>query len=130
MATAAAWPHLRYDSFMRQRYDARPMSDRAFDLIETGLRFARTRSAVLAEDVANARTPGFVARDAQLAPEDDGAAPRFATVLRDVQVKGATGVLEFAMGAQAKNAVTYRALADQEHALLRELRTVAEEARR
>ncbi len=129
-AQVLAWPHLRYASVICSRYDARPMSDRAFDLIETGLRFARTRSVVLAEDVANARTPGFVARDVQLAPEDDRAAPHFATVLRDIQVKGATGVLEFAMGAQAKNAVTYRALADQEHALLRELRTVAEEARR
>lgn len=130
MAAVSAWPHLRYVSFICSRYDARPMSDRAFDLIETGMRFARTRSVVLAEDVANARTPGFVARDAQLAPEGDGAAPRFATVLMDVQARGATGILEFAMGAQAKNAVTYRALADQEHALLRELRTVAEEARR
>jgi hypothetical protein len=121
---------LRNAKVTRPRYDARPMSDRAFEVVESGLRFARNRSAVLAEDVANARTPGFVARDVQLAPADEGVGPRFATVLRDVQVRGATGVLEFAMGAQAKNAVTYRALADQEHALLRELRTVAEEARR
>jgi hypothetical protein len=106
------------------------MSDRAFDHIEAGMRFAQTRSAVLAEDVANARTPGFVARDAQLVADGDAEEPAFATVLRDVQARGPVGVLEFAMGAQAKNAVMYRALADQEHAMLRELRTVAEEARR
>jgi hypothetical protein len=122
-------PHVRHGSLTCPRYDARPMSDRAFDHIEAGLRFAQTRSAVLAEDVANARTPGFVARDAALTAGDaDG--PPFATVLRDVQARGPVGVLEFAMGAQAKNAVMYRALTDQEHAMLRELRTVAEEARR
>lgn len=94
------------------------------------MRFAKMRSTVLADDVANARTPGFVARDAQLVESSDPDAPPFATVLRGVQARGAVGVLEFAMGAQAKNAVMYRALADQERAMLRELRTVAEEAKR
>ncbi len=106
------------------------MSELGFDYIEAGMRFARTRAAVLADDVANARTPGFVPRDAAQAPGDLPAGQPFAAVLRDVAASGAVGVLEFAMGAQAKNAVTYRALADQEHAMLRELRTVAEEARR
>ena len=94
------------------------------------MRFAQTRAAVLAEDVANARTPGFVPRDALRAQGAGPAGPPFSAVLRDVTAHGAAGVLEFAMGAQAKNAVEYRALADQEHAMLRELRTVAEEARR
>jgi hypothetical protein len=127
---ALGWLHLRYISLICSRYDARPMSDRIFENIEAGLRFAQTRSAVLAEDVANARTPGFVARDAQFSVSGDEDSPRFATMLHDVQARGQVGILEFAMGAQAKNAVTYRALADQEHAMLRELRTVAEEARR
>ena len=94
------------------------------------MRFAHARAAVLAEDVANARTPGFVPRDAV---REEGVEPSglpFGAVLREVAASGAIGVLEFAMGAQAKNAVTYRALTDQEHAVLRELRTVAEEARR
>lgn len=94
------------------------------------MRFAQARAEVLAEDVANARTPGFVPRDAVRLERDEAAGPPFGAVLRDVAASGATGVLEYAMGAQAKNAVTYRALADQEHAMLRELRTVAEEARR
>ena len=92
------------------------------------MRFAQVRANVLADDVANARTPGFVARDA--ARVDDGAGTPFGTVLQQVQAQGPVSVLEFAMGAQARNAVTYRALADQEHAMLKELRTVAEEERR
>jgi len=106
------------------------MSDSGFDRIEASMRFAQARSALLADDVANARTPGFVAHDAQLVvgQRPDGAP--FSIVLQDVETRGAVGVLEFAMGAQAKNAVMYRALADQERAMLRELRTVAEEARR
>ncbi len=115
---------------MSGRYDAGPMSDRGIDYIEAGLRFARTRAAVLAEDVANARTPGFIARDAVPIESDPQSGSPFSAALRDVAAKGTVGVLEFAMAAQAKNAVTYRALADQERAVLRELRTVAEEARR
>jgi hypothetical protein len=106
------------------------MSDAAFDYIEAGMRFSRTRSAVLTEDVANARTPGFAAYDVVRAGSDPGSRIPFSTVLSEVAASGAVGVLEFAMGAQAKNAVTYKALAEQEHAMLRELRTVAEEARR
>ncbi len=94
------------------------------------MRFARVREALLADDVANARTPGFVARDAALVENGSPAGPQFSTVIKEVEARGAVGVLEFAMGAQAKNAVTYHALADQERAMLRELRTVAEEARR
>src|SRR5215469_4715209 len=104
------------------------MSDRAFDAIEGGMRFAQARASVLADDVANARTPGFVAYDAARV-NDDGLGAPFATVLQQVQAQGPASVLEFAMGAQARNAVTYRALADQEHAMLKELRTVAEEER-
>ena len=106
------------------------MSDQGLDYIEAGMRFARTRAAVLADDVANARTPGFVPRDAARAPGDVASGQPFSAVLHEVATSGAVGVLEFAMSTQAKNAVTYRALADQEHAMLRELRTVAEEARR
>ena len=106
------------------------MSELGFDYIETGMRFLRTQSAVLAEDIANARTPGFVARDAVRVQDGQEQGVPFSAVLRDVAASGATGVLEFAMGAQARNAVAYRTLADQEHAMLRELRTVAEEARR
>jgi len=113
-----------------RRYYAPRMSDQGLDYIEAGMRFARTRAAVLADDVANARTPGFVPRDAARAPGDVRSGQPFSAVLQEVQASGAVGVLEFAMTAQAKNAVTYRALADQEHAMLRELRTVAEEARR
>ncbi len=106
------------------------MSDRGFDYIEAGMSFARARSAVLAEDVANARTPGFVPRDADRLASDLPSGAPFSAVLHDVAAQGPVGVLEFAMGAQAKNVSTYHALADQERAMLRELRTVAEEARR
>jgi len=97
------------------------------------------RATVLADDLANARTPGFVARDAAPAlpagethgPDSGaGGAPTFGAVLREISARGVAGVVEYAMGAQARNAVVYRTLADEEHAMLRELRTVAEEARR
>lgn len=94
------------------------------------MRFTRARGGLLAEDVANARTPGFVARDAQLAPNDSGTGPPFSAVLQEIDVRGPVGVLEYAMGAQARNAVTYHELVDQERAMLHELRTVAEESRR
>jgi len=111
------------------------MSDLAFDYVEAGMRFARLRAATLAEDVANARTPGFVPHDLARAengsagPGAIGGAP-FSAVLHQVAANGTVGLLEYAMRAQAKNAVAYRALAEQERALLRELRTVAQEARR
>ena len=103
------------------------MSDLAFDYVEAGMRFAHARAAALAEDVANARTPGFVPHDAARV-ESDGAP--FSAVLHNVAASGVVGVLEYAMSAQAKNAVAFKALADQERAMLRELRTVAEEVRR
>lgn len=111
------------------------MSDLAFSYVEAGMRFARLRAATLAEDVANARTPGFVPHDLARAENDSagaGSAPSapFSAVLRDVAASGAVGLLEYAMSAQAKNAVAYKALAEQERAMLRELRTVAQEARR
>ena len=105
------------------------MSDHGLDAVEGGMRFAQARATVLTDDVANARTPGFVAHDVRQSGDDTPATP-FAAVLQEVQAQGPASVLEFAMGAQARNAVTYRALADQEHAMLRELRTVAEEERR
>ena len=110
---------------MRHAHNTRVMDDRGIGTIEAGMRFAQTRAAILADDVANARTPGFVPRD--VAQSGDGS---FGTVLREVQASGPAHVVEFVMAAEAKNAVTFRALADQEHAMLRELRTVAEDARR
>jgi flagellar basal body rod protein FlgB len=69
------------------------MSDFALKNIEAAMRFARGRSAVLAADVANARTPGFIARDAARAEGEDGAS--FGAVLRDVDAHGTVGVLEY-----------------------------------
>ena len=100
------------------------------EAVEGGMRFVRGRAALLADDVANARTPGFVPRDAALVQSDDPAHAPFAVVMKNATTGGPASVLEFAMGAQARNAVMYRALTDQEHAMLRELRTVAEESRR
>jgi hypothetical protein len=106
------------------------MSDLALTDIEAAMRFARGRGALLAADVANARTPGFVARDAAIVSGGDSGGATFGVVLEDVSARGAVGILEYAMGAQARNAVTYHELADQERAMLHEMRTVAEEARR
>jgi flagellar basal body rod protein FlgB len=111
------------------------MSDMAFSYIEAGMRFARMRAAALAEDVANARTPGFVPHDLARAENSFASAgspggPPFSAVLHEIATHGTVGLLEYAMSAQAKNAVAYKALAEHERAMLRELRTVAEEARR
>lgn len=110
------------------------MGDIALDDVEAGMRYARLRAASLADDVANARTPGFVAHDVARVPTVGGAegfpSGSFSAVLHDVAANGTVGLLEYAMGAQARNAVEYKALAEQERAMLRELRTVAEEARR
>jgi hypothetical protein len=115
------------------------MDEQGLAAVEAGMRFARLRATVLADDLANARTPGFVARDAEQTvrgtqePGPDasmGGTRTFGAVLREVGARGVAGVVEYAMGAQTRNAVVYRALADEEHAMLRELRTVAEEARR
>lgn len=94
------------------------------------MRFAQARTSVLAVDAANAQTPGFIARDISLVAGGGGSGAEFSVVLHETAARGAVGILEFTMGAQARNAVVYRALADQERAMLRELRTVAEEARR
>lgn len=105
------------------------MSDTALERVEDGMRFARERGALLAEDVANAQTPGFVARDASLVPAGTRPGDRFRAVMHPLQ-GGPTGRLEYAMSEQARNATAYHALAAQERAMLHELRTVAEEARR
>jgi len=105
------------------------MSSFGFAAVEQGLRIARERAAYLAADAANAQTPGFVPHDVAVGPGSGGGAP-FAAALREVQATGASGVLEYAMGATAKNAVTFRALSEQERSMLREFRIVAEEARR
>lgn len=80
------------------------MSDIALESVEAAMHFARGRGGLLAEDVANARTPGFVARDEQLAENDSGTGPPFAAVMQDVNPRGSVGLLEYAMGAQARNA--------------------------
>lgn len=106
------------------------MSEIGLGFVEQGMRLAQERAAVLAEDAANARSPGFVARDVvpQLVMSDQGM--RFAASVRSAQGEGEGGTIEFAMGAIAENSVRFRALADQERAMVREFRTVAEEARR
>jgi len=101
----------------------------ALRMMETAMNFARYREAVLSSDVANVSSAGFVPKDVALAPQATREGVRFAAELRDVPGKGAES-LEFAMGAIAKNAVWYRALTQQTRAILREYRTVAEEARR
>src|SRR5579864_497409 len=105
------------------------MSELAFTCVESGLRFAQQRASVLAADTANARTPDFQPKDISLAPVRDAGGMHFATMLRAVQAARPVGLLEYAMAAQGQNAVRYHALADQERAMLHELRTVADEAR-
>jgi flagellar basal body rod protein FlgB len=101
------------------------MSQTGFDAVEQGLAFARTRAIVLAADATNARTPGFQPVD--IAPAGD----RFGgMVVRALDASGTAGTIERSMAASAKNSVRFRALADQERAMLREFRSVAEEARR
>ncbi len=97
--------------------------------VEQGLQFSRDRAAVLAADVANARTNGFVAVDVQPIVVANGAGVRFQAAMKQIGSTGAHA-LEYAMGATAKNAVTYRALTGQLRAMLHEFRTVLEEARR
>ena len=106
------------------------MPDNAFGVVEQGLRFAQLRAAVLAEDAAHARTPGFIARDIAPEPEVTASGVRFAAAMRVVERPGEAGTIEHAMGATAENALRFRALADQERAMLREFRTVAQDARR
>lgn len=106
------------------------MADGAIGLVEQGLRVAQLRGGVLAEDAANARSTGFVARDVDpvLARTDGGLV--FAAAVRSAGSRGESGTVEYAMGATAENSLRFRSLADQEHAMLREYRSVAEEARR
>lgn len=106
------------------------MSELGFSLVEQGMRIAQQRAAVLAEDAANARSPGFVARDVAPVLESSEDGIRFAASVRIAQGAGVGGTIEYAMGATAENSVRFRALADQERAMLREFRTVAEESRR
>jgi len=106
------------------------MSDNAFGLVEQGMRLAQLRAAVLAEDTANARTPGFVARDVSPKLEVSPSGIRFATAMLVAEKPGEMGTIERAMGATAENAMRFRALAVQERAMLREFRSVAEDARR
>lgn len=100
------------------------MSQAGFDAVEAGLAFARTRSIVLATDATNARAPGFQPIDVAPAGEFGG------LVVRALQTSGTAGTIERSMAASAENSVCYRALADQERSMLREFRTVAEDARR
>ena len=101
------------------------MSESTFDALETGLALERGRSMVLAADAANARRPGFVAVDLQAAPQEFGG-----YVVRALRGSGASATIENAMAASAENSVRYRALADQERAILREFRSAADDARR
>ena len=100
-----------------------------FSVVEQGISFLRRRSALLAADVANAHTPGYVSRDAQPLVFQSAAGLRFGAKLKSVPAGGAAA-LESALAATASNSVAYKALADQERAMLKELRTVIEEARR
>lgn len=106
------------------------MSDFGFSAVEQGLRLERLRATYLATDAANAGTPGFVAKDLGIGSAGTGEAGAFSAAPVDVHAAGAAGIIEYTMGATAKNAVAYRALADQERAMLREFRTVADEAHR
>jgi len=104
------------------------MSDFSFSLVEQGLRAARARSSVLAFDVATVGDRGEVARDLSPIIEDSPGGFRFALEMR--RAPSGAGGIERAMAATAENSIRFRALASQEHAMLRELRTVAEDARR
>ena len=106
------------------------MVDESFGLIEQGLRVTQLRARALAEDAANARSTGFVARDVAPAPELTDRGLVFAAAVRSAPASGESGTIEYAMGATAENSLRFRALADQERAMLREYRTVAEDERR
>jgi flagellar basal body rod protein FlgB len=106
------------------------MGDGSLGLVEQGLQIAQLRARVLAEDAANARSSGFVARDVVPAAALTERGMEFAAAIRDAPAPGESGSIEFTMGATAENSLRFRALADQERAMLREYRTVADEARR
>ena len=101
------------------------MSSFGFDAVESGLAFGSARAVVLAADAANAGSRGF--RPLDVAPAGD----RFGgLIVRALGGGGAAGTIERAMAASAQNSVRYRALAEQERAMLREFRSAAEDARR
>jgi len=75
-------------------------------------------------------SPGFVARDIAPVDEQTDDGMRFAAAVREAAGAGESGSIEYAMGATAENSLRCRALADQERAMLREFRSVAEGARR
>jgi hypothetical protein len=100
------------------------MADSAFAKVEAGLAFGRDRAVVLAMDAANARRPDFVAVDLQ--PGASG----FGRFVARALGPGTSATIENAMAASAQNSVRYRALADQERAMLREFRNAADDARR
>jgi flagellar basal body rod protein FlgB len=106
------------------------MVDGALGLVEQGLEVAQLRARVLAEDAANARSGGFRARDVTPEAALTERGLEFAAAVREAPVAGESGTIEFAMGATAENSLRFRALADQERAMLREYRSVADEARR
>lgn len=100
------------------------------DTVQNSMDFAQYRAAILAADAANAGSTGSHPRDISLETNASAGGLRFAAALRDVETAGPVSTVEYAMGAIAKNSVWYRALARQTRAILREFRTVAEEARR
>ena len=106
------------------------MSEFGFAAVEQGMRIARDRSAYLAADAANATSPRFEPLDLTVVPGDPSTAVPFSAALKRVGGAGAASIIDYTMAATAKNAVAYRALAEQERAMLREFRTVAEESRR
>ena len=106
------------------------MAELGLSLVEQGMRVAQQRAAVLAADAANAGTPGFVARDVKPVFDESSSGMTFAAAVQTAQAAGEGGTIEYAMAATAENSVHFRALADQERAMLREFRTVADEARR
>lgn len=106
------------------------MAEFGLTLVEQGMRVAQQRAAVLAVDAANARTPGFVAGDVKPVLDESSGGMTFAAAVQTAQTAGEGGTIEYAMAATAENSVRFRALADQEHAMLREFRTVADEGRR
>ena len=106
------------------------MVDGSLGLVEQGLQISQLRARVLAEDAANARTSGFVARDIAPAAAQTERGLEFAAAVREAPTAGESGTIEYTMGATAENSLRFRALADQERAMLREYRTVADEARR
>jgi flagellar basal body rod protein FlgB len=104
------------------------MAEIGFTLVEQGMRAAQQRAAVLAADAANARASGFVPSDISPELEISESGLRFASASRPVP--NGIGGIEYAMAATADNSIRFRALADQERAMLREFKTVAEDAGR